>query len=169
VYRAFRLLLHETLQTTPSSETTALYERIRVRARQAAVGPDRSAPALAGTRSAASPSDATLTEALPLAEPDRLAPQHNLPVLHTSFIGREPQIALVKSLLSHARLLTLTGSGGCGKTRLALQAASKMTDAYPDGVWLVELASLAEPALVPHMVASLLGIKEEPNVSLTAQ
>jgi non-specific serine/threonine protein kinase len=168
VYRAFRLLLHETLQTTPSSETTALYERIRVRARQAADPSKVSQPSPADTRSAAS-----LAEALPPAEPDRLAepgrhsPRHNLPIPHTSFIGREKEIALVQDLLSRTRLLTLTGSGGCGKTRLSLRVASEVLEPFPDGVWLVELASLAEPALVSQAVASLLDIKEERGISLT--
>lgn len=148
VYRAFRLLLHEELQTTPASETTALYERIRVRARQKAAVANVSQDSTAATRS---------SDPLPI-EPH--VPIHNLPAQRTSFVGRQQQIAQVKVLLSNARLLTLTGSGGCGKTRLSLRAASEMTDTYPDGVWLVELASLAEPTLVPHAVALVLGLNE---------
>src|SRR5207302_9191926 len=79
---------------------------------------------------------------------------NNLPVQPTTFIGREREIAEVKRLLGSARLLTLTGTGGVGKTRLALQAAAEMLDAFPDGVWLVELAPLADPTLVPQTVAS---------------
>jgi DNA-binding winged helix-turn-helix (wHTH) protein len=76
-------------------------------------------------------------------------PKHNLPQQLTSFIGREKEIAELKDLLGTARLLTLTGAGGCGKTRLALQVAGDLLEFYPDGIWLVEFAALAEPGLVP--------------------
>ena len=77
---------------------------------------------------------------------------NNLPLQLTSFIGREAEIAEVKRLLAGTRLLTLTGVGGCGKTRLALQVAGFLRADYPDGVWMVELAPLSEPTLVPHAV-----------------
>ena len=86
---------------------------------------------------------------------------NNLPVQLTSFIGRENQMAEVKDLLSAARLLTLTGVGGTGKTRLALQVAGDELDTFSDGVWLVELASLSDPGLVPQSVATALGVPEE--------
>ena len=92
---------------------------------------------------------------------------HNLPIQLTSFIGREKEIIEIKRLLSESegrvRLLTLTGHGGCGKTRLALQSASGLLDVFPDGVWLIELAPLADPALVPQTLAAVLGLKEEPG------
>src|SRR5439155_15491651 len=91
---------------------------------------------------------------------------HNLPRELTRFIGREQEMAAVKELLSHTALLTLTGSGGCGKTRLALQVAAEVLEEYPDGVWLVELAALADPALVPQTVAAALGVREEAGKSL---
>src|SRR6185503_6790887 len=69
----------------------------------------------------------------------------------------------VKRLLSASRLLTLTGTGGIGKTRLSLQVASDVFQDYPDGVWFVELAALADPALVPRAVASALGAREQPG------
>jgi predicted ATPase/class 3 adenylate cyclase len=93
---------------------------------------------------------------------------HNLPAQLTSFIGREAAIAEVKQFLATTRLLTLTGSGGCGKTRLALQVAADLLEVYADGVWLVELAALGDPALVPQAVATALGVREQPGRPLTA-
>ena len=92
---------------------------------------------------------------------------NNLPIPLTSFIGREQEIAELKRLLTHAenetqppptRLLTLTGPGGCGKTRLAIQLANELTDRYRDGVWWVNLAPLTEGQLVLEAVAKTLGV-----------
>ncbi len=94
-------------------------------------------------------------------------PPHNLPLQLSSFVGRETELAEVKRLLENSRLLTLTGSGGCGKTRLALAAAGELAEGFEDGVWMVELASLADPSLVPRSVASTLGVREQPGRSLT--
>jgi len=93
---------------------------------------------------------------------------HNLPAQVTRFIGREREMGEVKVLLATTRLLTLTGSGGCGKTRLALQVVAEVLEEYLDGVWLVELAALADPNLVPQTVAAALGVREEPNRPLLA-
>ena len=87
----------------------------------------------------------------------------NLPVQVTSFVGREPELAEVKRLLGATRLLTLMGTGGSGKTRLALQASADLLDQYADGVWLVDFASLAQPELVPQAIASVVGVREEPG------
>lgn len=76
-------------------------------------------------------------------------------------------MAAVKQWLSTARLLTLTGPGGCGKTRLALEAARSLVEEYADGVWWVELTSLDDPALVPQEVARVLGVREEPGRALS--
>jgi predicted ATPase/class 3 adenylate cyclase len=85
---------------------------------------------------------------------------NNLPLQLTSFIGRDRELAGLRQQLVAHRLVTLTGIGGCGKTRLALQAAADALDAYPDGVWLVELAPLSEPSLVEQQLATVLGIRE---------
>jgi predicted ATPase/DNA-binding CsgD family transcriptional regulator len=94
-------------------------------------------------------------------------PPHNLPLELSSFVGREKELAEVKRLLENNRLLTLTGPGGCGKTRLALAAASELVEGFEDGVWMVDLAPLADPSLVPRAVASTLGGREQPARSLT--
>ncbi|MBI1741438.1 tetratricopeptide repeat protein [Candidatus Acetothermia bacterium] len=100
---------------------------------------------------------------------------NNLPRPLSSFIGREQEIVEIKTLLAgvgaqHAaplRLVTLTGIGGCGKTRLALRVASELLKEFPDGVWWVELAALANSVLVPQAVASAVGVREQPNRPLT--
>jgi non-specific serine/threonine protein kinase len=85
----------------------------------------------------------------------------------SSFVGREKELAEVERLLEDSRLLTLTGSGGCGKTRLALAAAGELSEGFEEGVWLVELAPLADPSLVAQAVAATLGVREQPGRSLT--
>ena len=92
---------------------------------------------------------------------------NNLPFQLTTLIGREREIAEVKGSLAETRLLTLTGPGGSGKTRLALAVASDLSEGYEDGVWLVELAPLSDPDLVPQAVASVLDVKEQPGHPLT--
>src|SRR5271169_2550078 len=79
--------------------------------------------------------------------------KHNLPYQLTSFIGREQEIAQLQELVTAHRLVTLTGAGGAGKTRLAIEVANRLIDVFPDGVWLVEHTALSEPRLVPHAVA----------------
>jgi len=86
----------------------------------------------------------------------------NIPLALTSFIGRERELATVKSLLQTTRLLTLTGAGGVGKTRLALQAGRELVPAFADGVWLVELAAVDDTGLVPQAVSAL-GLREKPE------
>ncbi len=93
--------------------------------------------------------------------------RHNLPLARTSFIGREYERLKVKRLLAMTRLLTLTGVGGSGKTRLALEVARDLAGAYPDGAWLVELAALSEGELVPQAVGKALGLREQPGRPLT--
>jgi non-specific serine/threonine protein kinase len=94
-------------------------------------------------------------------------PRHNLPVELSSFVGREEELPEVRRLLENNRLLTLAGPGGCGKTRLALAAASELVERFEGGVWLVDLAPLAEPSLLPQAVASTMGVREQPGRSLT--
>ena len=87
-------------------------------------------------------------------------PPSNLPIQVTSFVGRVQELSELKRLLPTTRLLTFSGAGGTGKTRLALQLATEVLDDYKDGVWFVELAPLVDPALVVHAVAAVLGVHE---------
>jgi predicted ATPase len=94
-------------------------------------------------------------------------PAHNLPVDLSSFMGREREVVEVKYRITDTRRLTLTGPGGCGKTRLALVVASELVESFEEGAWWVALASLSDPALVPQAVASALRVREAPGRSLT--
>src|SRR4051794_26045287 len=91
-----------------------------------------------------------------------------LPGELTSFVGRRPEISQVKEMLGRSRLVTLTGVGGVGKTRLALRVARELRRAFADGVFLVELAALKDPALLPHTLADALDIAEQSNRSPVA-
>jgi predicted ATPase/class 3 adenylate cyclase len=105
-----------------------------------------------------------LVEFPPLSTLD--AVPNNLPVQLTSFIGRERELAEVEGLLASTRLLTLTGSGGTGKTRLSLQSAEQLLPGFADGVWLVELAPLADPAQMLPALAGVLALQAQPGLSL---
>jgi predicted ATPase/class 3 adenylate cyclase len=93
---------------------------------------------------------------------------HNLPRQLTSFIGRERELAEARRLLSTVYLLTLTGPGGGGKTRLALRLAADLVREFRDGVWLVELTAVADPGTLPQAVASALRVREQPGRSFEA-
>jgi len=125
------------LGVQPSEETVRLYEQIR------------------DGKLSAQPEPVTASRRLPKK------PRHNLPVCLSSFIGREKELVQIRDLLAQHRLVTLTGAGGVGKTRLAIQTVDQMVDIYEDGVWYVELAPLADPALVPSTTARVLGLYEE--------
>jgi predicted ATPase/DNA-binding SARP family transcriptional activator/DNA-binding CsgD family transcriptional regulator len=145
-YGRLREALSRKLGAEPGAASRCLYEEI-----------------LAGRFSPADPSPAA-----PSPEEPAGASQHNLPAARTSFVGRERELVEVKRALTMTRLLTLTGACGSGKTRLALEVAEDLTEAYSDGVWLTELATLSEGALVPQAVAATLGVREQPDRPLTA-
>src|SRR5262249_21193020 len=89
--------------------------------------------------------------------------RHNLPVQPTSLLGREEQVAALTTLLrrTDVRLVTLTGPGGIGKTRLAVQVAANVLGDFPDGIWYVCLSGLTDPALLVPTVAQTLGLREQ--------
>jgi non-specific serine/threonine protein kinase len=144
-----------------AADETALLEASIVRGRVPAVA----APAH-GRQDRATPPEPTIGgDAAPVVHASQPA-RTNLPLALTSFIGREREQAAVQALLGTARLVTLTGAGGAGKTRLALAVAGEVLGEYCNGVWLVELAPLADPALVAGAVAQVLGLREEVHRSL---
>ncbi|MDT5347414.1 MAG: hypothetical protein QOH91_701, partial [Mycobacterium sp.] len=100
----------------------------------------------------------------PLRTANALADER-LPVQLTSFIGRQAEMKVIREALSHNRLVTLTGAGGAGKTRLAVQVAGSLTTDYADGVWYVDLAPLTDPDVVPVTVARALGLPDQPGQS----
>ena len=89
----------------------------------------------------------------------------NLPVQLTSFVGRRTEIADVARLVADGRLITLTGAGGVGKTRLAIQVAEQVAGTFPDGVWFVDLAPITDPDIVPTVTARALGLPDQPGNS----
>ncbi len=91
----------------------------------------------------------------------------NLRPAPTSFIGRESEVAELQAAIKAHRLVTLTGVGGVGKTRLALEVAGRLVDEFPDGVWFFELAAVADPVAVPDAVAAVLGIIQQPDKSVS--
>ena len=130
-------------------------DTVRLLADALQLSPEEQAMLAAAVRSPVSGAGATSVPA------DRT----NLPVQLSSFVGRQREMDELGHLLEHARLLTLTGPGGTGKTRLAVQVAAALSDRYAHGVWLVELAPLADPALVPQAVATVLGVRGDSDRS----
>ena len=148
-YRQMRLLLHDELQSEPSAETKALYQRLQ------------------GSISA----QVTITS-LPPRLPESDSPPTPSPPLRIPFpvselIGREAETQEVRSLLGTHRLVTLAGSGGIGKTRLALAVASRAALDFPSGIWFVDLSPVTDPAQVVSTLAHVLDVREREGQSLT--
>jgi predicted ATPase/DNA-binding SARP family transcriptional activator/DNA-binding CsgD family transcriptional regulator len=141
-YELLRKALLRELDTEPGPATRHLYEEILT----GSISPTPSPPA---------------TDRLP-EEP--LAPsRHNLPASLTSFVGRGREMIEVKRALSMTRLLTLTGAGGSGKTRLSLEVARDVASSYADGAWMAEFAPVSDPALAARTLAAALGVREQPG------
>jgi predicted ATPase/DNA-binding SARP family transcriptional activator len=137
IFENLRKALQRELKVEPSEETIQLYRQIR---------------------------DAKL-ELRKETKPAALAakPRHNLPAQLSTFIGREKEQQEIQNVLTKNRLVTLTGAGGIGKTRLSQQVGRELLNDYPDGVWFIALDSLSDPALVPQTVASVFEIRESQN------
>ena len=135
-YQTLREVLCQELEAEPSQGTNHLYEAIQ-----------------SGNLQPASPIVRTA---------------HNLPAQVTSFIGREKEVVALKQVIlsGQTRLVTVTGAGGTGKTRLALRAVEELLDAFPHGVWFVELGAVSNPNMIPATVASALKLRESPDRSV---
>jgi predicted ATPase/DNA-binding SARP family transcriptional activator len=142
VYREFIVLLKRDPRATPDAQTTALYQRLRTEARHRSF---------------------TLT---PPAEPTAPPVDGYLPYPLTELVGREDERLEVVGRLQRSRLVTLTGLGGIGKTRLAIETGRELTAEYSDGVWFVALESLSDSSLIAGQIASTLGIREQTGASM---
>ena len=91
---------------------------------------------------------------------------HGFPAMRTSFIGRAGPVRELASLVEQHQLVTVTGPGGSGKTRLAGEVARRVAGRFADGVWLVELAQVQDPGQVPAVIAAALGVREQPGVPI---
>jgi predicted ATPase/DNA-binding SARP family transcriptional activator len=164
-YERLRAAMARELEVEPSHESRQLYREIL----EGRLGP--AAPTIAvraATSSGVSPDSppVLLESSRPLAHRMVGRRRDNLPVQLSSFVGREREMREIERLLASSRALTLTGPGGAGKTRLAIEAAASQISAYQDGVWLVELAALSEPALVVQAIADVFDVREQEAVSL---
>jgi len=99
-------------------------------------------------------------------DPPELPPRHNLPAELTSFVGRRKELLELPGVLASSRLLSMTGAGGVGKTRLAVRLARDLVNQFPDGVWLIDLAPLSNPDLVAQTIATAVGVREGPQRSV---
>src|SRR6185503_14422880 len=91
---------------------------------------------------------------------ERVASSGNLPTPLSSFVGREEEIAEITALLSSARLVSLSSFGGAGKTRLAIEVATRLRDRFADGAWFVDLVPISDPVLLPETFVAGIGIPE---------
>jgi len=163
VYDVLARALRDDLGVEPTPETLALRAALARPAPVAPVAP--TPPTMPATESVAA-------SVAPASGAPPTETRGNLPAALTSFVGRGRELAAVEHALvqgpAACRLLTVTGIGGAGKTRLALQVADGLRSTYPDGAWLVELAALADPARVPGAIAMALGVREDPHRPLLA-
>jgi predicted ATPase/DNA-binding SARP family transcriptional activator len=139
-YQACEKILRKELGVDPQPETRLLYKQIR--------------------KGETKPTQ-------PVKQKELGAPGHNLPFQISTFIGRENELDDIANLIANNRLVTLVGTGGIGKTRLSLKVGEQLIKDYANGVWLMELASLSDPALVPQTVAKLFQLAEQAGESLT--
>ncbi|MFP3992464.1 BTAD domain-containing putative transcriptional regulator, partial [Streptomyces sp. E11-3] len=173
-YQVLRRRLDEELGLEPGPELVALQQKIlrqdpTLKASNLKASPLTDSPLTDSTLTDSTLNSSTLTAATaPAPEPAAPRPRTNLPTPVTDLIGRSRSVAEVRELLSAARLVTLTGPGGVGKTRLAVECATRAAESFPDGAWLVELAGRPRPAAsassvdaLAEVVAATLGIRDD--------
>jgi predicted ATPase/DNA-binding SARP family transcriptional activator len=139
-YQTCEKLLRKELGVDPQPETRDLYKQVR---------------------------KGEIKPIQPIKQKEMLTPRHNIPFQISKFIGREKELEEVKNLIAEHRLVSLVGTGGIGKTRLSLKVGEGLLKEYANGVWLVELASLSDPALVPQTAATLFNVVEGSEEPLT--
>jgi non-specific serine/threonine protein kinase len=110
-----------------------------------------------------------MVTAPPDGRPPRAVAVGNIPAEVDTFVGRERELARLRELLFDTRLLTLVGPGGVGKTRLAMRLESQVADEFPDGIWLVDLSPIADPALVPQAFGDVLGVRQQSGQSMLGE
>ena len=159
---AYRALMTAHAARGDMSKVAAIYDRCLQSLRELGIQPSEQTRALYERLKAGKETLNTEPARIEVPKP-RETPKTNVPVPLTSFVGREHEIEDVKRLLSGTRLLTLTGPGGIGKTRLGIQLAHDLAPSYRDGVWWVELASLTDDRLVAKAIAQALGVRELPD------
>jgi DNA-binding SARP family transcriptional activator len=153
--RLWRLLVLGPYRAGRQADALAAYRRARdMLAAELGIEPGEELRAL---------EQAVLRQEVPAPPP---MTRHNLPARLTSFVGREEDLARVERLAGEARLVTLTGTGGAGKTRLAVEFAAAAAEEFPDGVWLADLAGIAEAGLVPSLVMQALGVRQSGEVAV---
>jgi predicted ATPase/DNA-binding SARP family transcriptional activator/uncharacterized protein HemY len=151
VYRELRVLLHNELNVEPAPETTALFQQIRSETRQTVTDSAKTSLSVASRSSPATPSAPYVSR---------------LPRPLTALIGREEETQEIEERVLSARLVTLTGTGGIGKTRLAIRVAECLEERWPNHAWFVDLAALSDADLVPQAVAHALEVREQPGQPL---
>ncbi len=168
--RLWALRMSTLYRSGRQGEALRAYQQLRRQLRrELGIDPSREVRALDAAILA---QDATLNWRSPLNPGFAAGPRftaggaHNVPSLVSSFVGRHAERDEVLRILGTARLMTLVGTPGVGKTRFAVELASDLVASHPDGVWVVELAPVTDPALVPQAVATVLGVRERPGVDL---
>jgi len=156
---AYRVLMSAHAAKGDMSKVAATYERCVSSLKEFGIEPSEQTRALYEKLKAGKVTVETATNSSP-KEKRKESPKTNLPVPLTSFIGREKEVEQIVRLVGKNRLITLTGSGGVGKTRLAIQSANGLISKLQDGVWWVDLASLADPSRVPQAVAQVVEVPE---------
>ncbi len=159
---AYRALMSAHAAKGDMSKVAAVYERCVKSLREFGIEPSEQTRALYERLKAGKENPET-EPVVPVREKRKESLRTNLPVPLTSFIGREKEVEDIIKLLGKYRLVTLTGSGGVGKTRLAIQSSNRLLSRFKDGVWWVDLGGLSDPLLVGHEVAKAAGAREESN------
>ena len=162
---AYRALMVAHAAKGDMSKVAAIYERCVKSLNEFGIEPSQQTRALYQKLKAGKENFETGTR-VPAKGKRKEAPKTNLPVPITSFIGREKEVEEIIKLLGKNRLVTLTGAGGMGKTRLAIQASNKLVGKFKDGVWWIELVGLNDASLVPQAVAKAVDVREVPNQPL---